>query len=57
MFGSYGWGDGEWMREWEKRTTDAGAKLVGGEGLIINEMPDDNGIELCKNLGKTAAAF
>ena len=40
LFGSYGWGDGEWMRDWEDRVRASGAKLVGGEGLIINEAPD-----------------
>lgn len=56
LFGSYGWGDGEWMRDWEKRVTDAGANLVGGEGLMINEMPDDAGLEQCREFGKTAAS-
>lgn len=55
LFGSYGWGDGEWMRNWEERVIGAGAKLVGGEGLIINETPDDAGLEQCKELGKKAA--
>lgn len=54
LFGSYGWGDGEWMREWEKRVADAGAKLIGGEGLMINEMPDDAGLEKCRAFGKAA---
>jgi len=43
------------MRNWEERVTGAGAKLVGGEGLIINETPDDAGLEQCKELGKKAA--
>lgn len=57
LFGSYGWGDGEWMRDWEKRVIDAGANLVKGEGLMINETPDDEGLEQCKKLGETAAAL
>ena len=56
IFGSYGWGDGEWMRDWEKRVTDAGANLIGGEGLMINDMPDDDGLNKCQELGKTAAS-
>ena len=56
LFGSYGWGEGDWMRDWEKRVSDAGAKLIGGEGLIINETPDDDGLEKCRELGKTAAS-
>lgn len=55
LFGSYGWGDGEWMRDWEKRVIDAGANLIGGEGLIINETPTDAGLDQCRELGKTAA--
>lgn len=55
LFGSYGWGEGEWMRDWERRVTDAGASVVGGEGLIINDAPDDTGLEQCRELGKTAA--
>ncbi|MDD3185843.1 MAG: flavodoxin [Anaerostipes sp.] len=52
LFGSYGWGDGEWMRDWESRMQGAGAVLVNGEGLIINETPDADGIEECKAFGK-----
>ena len=54
LFGSYGWGDGEWMRNWEKRVTDAGASLVGGEGLIVNDAPDDAAIASCIEFGKAA---
>jgi flavodoxin, short chain len=38
LFGSYGWGDGQWMREWDVRVKEAGAELVC-ESLIVNEMP------------------
>jgi len=38
LFGSYGWGDGQWMREWDVRVKNAGAELVC-ESLIVNEMP------------------
>ena len=55
LFGSYGWGDGEWMRDWEERMTNAGATLIGGEGLIINEMPDADGITKCVEFGKSIA--
>lgn len=57
LFGSYGWGDGEWMRSWEERVISAGAKLVGGEGLMANEAPDEDALEKCRKLGKTAAAL
>ena len=56
LFGSYGWGDGEWMRSWEECVTNSGASLIGGEGLIINEAPDDEGLEQCRALGKDAAS-
>ena len=56
LFGSYGWGDGEWMRKWVDRMTAAGATVVNGEGLICQETPDDAMIEECKNLGKALAA-
>ncbi len=57
LFGSYGWGDGEWMRDWEERMKTAGAKLVGGEGLIINETPDEDGLDECRSLGQQLAAI
>lgn len=51
LFGSYGWGDGEWMRNWEERAKNDGATLVGGEGLIVNETPDNEALEKCAALG------
>ena len=51
LFGSYGWGDGEWMRNWEERTSAAGAKLFGGEGLMVNETPTDDDMEKCRAFG------
>ena len=38
LFGSYGWGDGEWMRNWEERVQEDGATVVGGEGVICHEV-------------------
>lgn len=57
LFGSYGWGDGQWMRDWWDRAERDGAKLYGGEGLIVNETPDDTGLEQCRSLGSGFAAF
>ncbi len=57
LFGSYGWGDGQWMRDWEERMTDAGATVLGGEGVICQEAPDDEAVEQCKELGKQLAAL
>ena len=42
LFGSYGWGDGQWMRDWAQRAQDDGAQLFSEEGLICNETPDDD---------------
>lgn len=50
LFGSYGWGDGQWMRDWVDRCNAAGAKLVT-EALMINETPDDKGLSDCNALG------
>ena len=54
LFGSYGWGDGEWMRNWEERIKSMGAELVK-EGLTVNEAPDDE--DECINFGKEIAAI
>ena len=57
LFGSYGWGDGEWMRSWVERMTAAGAVVVGGEGVICQETPDEEALESCRALGKALAAL
>ena len=57
LFGSYGWGDGQWMRDWEDRMKAAGATVVGGEGVICQETPDDDALANCKALGKELAAL
>ena len=54
LFGSYGWGDGEWMRNWEESCKEAGAVLAT-ESVICNDMPDDDGVENCKALGAALA--
>ena len=56
LFGSYGWGDGQWMRDWTERMQSAGAEIVGGEGLICNETPDEEALEECRELGKQLAS-
>ena len=55
LFGSYGWGDGQWMRDWVDRMTAAGANVVNGEGLMCVEAPDDATIIECENLGNQLA--
>ncbi|CDD54049.1 MULTISPECIES: flavodoxin [Ruminococcus] len=55
LFGSYGWGDGEWMRSWVDRATGAGATVLDGEGLMANEAPSDEALEKCKAFGARLA--
>ena len=55
LFGSYGWGDGEWMRDWTTRMEAAGATVLNGEGLICHETPDGDGLSECRELGKQLA--
>ncbi|MDR1616589.1 MAG: flavodoxin [Syntrophomonadaceae bacterium] len=51
LFGSYGWGDGQWMRDWSERMKAAGAELVA-ESLIVNDAPDG---DECKAFGAAIA--
>lgn len=52
LFGSYGWGDGQWMRDWENEAKEIGLSLAG-PGLIVNYEPDDTGAEECRALGES----
>lgn len=54
LFGSYGWGDGEWMREWEKTCRKAGALLVT-DCVICQDAPDEEATDACRNLGAALA--
>lgn len=54
LFGSYGWGDGEWMRDWEAECRDLGLDLAH-EPVITNEAPNGNDAENCKDLGALLA--
>ena len=54
LFGSYGWGDGEWMRNWEDKCKEDGAVLVA-DSVICQEEPDEEATENCKALGKALA--
>lgn len=55
LFGSYGWGDGEWMRNWEEQVRADGAELVS-DGVICNEAPDEEALAACRTLGRTLAS-
>ena len=51
LFGSYGWGDGEWMRSWEEKCKNDGVSLAA-DSVICNEEPDDEAQAACIELGK-----
>ena len=50
LFGSYGWGDGQWMRDWEDRCRTAGAKLAC-DSVMANNAPGEDALEECRDLG------
>lgn len=50
LFGSYGWGDGEWMRSWEGTCRNDGA-ILACESVICNDAPDEEAITACQALG------
>ena len=54
LFGSYDWGDGEWMRTWQQRVEAAGGVMIE-DGLICNNAPDDDALAACRALGEKAA--
>ena len=54
LFGSYGWGDGEWMRTWEDTCRSDGASLVC-DSVICQEAPDDDALNACRSLGEALA--
>lgn len=51
LFGSYGWGDGEWMRTWEEDCGAAGINRVS-DSVICCEAPDDEALAACRALGR-----
>ncbi len=55
LFGSYGWGDGEWMRSWESDAQDAGVALAA-ESVLANNAPDADALAKCKALGEGLCA-
>lgn len=57
LFGSYGWGDGQWMRDWVERMNECGANILNGEGLICQETPDEDGLKECEALGAQLAGM
>ena len=57
LFGSYGWGSGDWMRDWEDRVSSDGAQVWNGEGIIANNAPDDEALDACKTAGRDLAGL
>lgn len=55
LFGSYGWGNCEWMRDWEQRLKDSGAEIVGGEGVTCLIEADEDTLDVLFELGKKLA--
>ncbi|MBQ7264613.1 MAG: flavodoxin [Firmicutes bacterium] len=49
IFGSYDWGDGQWLRDWEDRLTNAGANVK--QSLAVQNTPDDDGLAKCRDFG------
>ncbi|MBR0149247.1 MAG: flavodoxin [Lachnospiraceae bacterium] len=54
LFGSYGWGDGQWMRDWEDRCRAAGANIVT-DSVMANGTPGEAVLDDCMNLGRALA--
>ena len=52
LFGSYGWGDGEWMRNWEEECLGAGTTLAC-DSVICQDDPDEDALAACRALGET----
>ena len=55
LFGSYDWGDGEWMRNWQAECEDLGAQMVA-DGLICHLTPDEDGLADCRQLAQQLVA-
>ena len=47
IFGSYDWGDGQWLRDWEDRLKNAGA-VSAAEPLMVHLTPEEADLENCK---------
>ncbi len=54
LFGSYGWGDGEWLREWEETCRKDGA-VIAHDSVMCQEEPDDDALTNCRSLGQALA--
>ena len=57
LFGSYGWGNQEWMRDWEDRIQADGATVLNGEGITVNGAPGEDILEECRSAGRDLAGM
>ena len=57
LFGSYGWGDGQWMRDWVERMKNAGAVVVNDAGIIANGSADDDTLAALEEMGRQLASL
>lgn len=51
LFGSYGWGDGQWMRDWDSQCKSLGA-VMPHKYVICCEAMDDTALQNCQSLAK-----
>ena len=54
LFGSYGWGGGEWMTNWEAQCKGKGVALAA-DSVICENAPDDEALDKCRALGAKLA--
>lgn len=57
LFGSYDWGDGQWMRDWEEEVKETGSVLFNDKGYITQNEPQEDDINILKEAGKEFAKF
>ena len=53
LFGSYDWGDGQWLRDWEDRVKSQGGQMAA-EVLMVHLTPEDADIQKCKDWASAA---
>lgn len=54
LFGSYSWGEGDWMRSWEQEARSYNARLVAGSAIAADQ-PNDEALQACRDLGMAVA--
>jgi len=54
LFGSFDWGVGEWLSNWEGRCAEKGIALTA-DSVKCNNTPDDDGLAACRALGAAIA--